>query len=73
MPSTGGWAGGSDDWRLWTAKNPVNDKPLLIQFKQGKNVLRLTNLNGRGSNLDWLAVTSPDVKPDRETLAKKLK
>lgn len=73
FPSTGGWANGSDDWRLYTATNPVNDKPLLVEFKQGKNVVRLTNMNGRGINVDYLAVTSPDVQPTREMLAGKLK
>ena len=73
FPSTGGWANGSDDWRLFTAVNPTNDKPLLLKFKQGKNVVRLTNLNGRGINVDYLAVTSPDVKVTRELLAGKLK
>ena len=73
FPSTGGWANGSDDWRLCTAANPTNDKPLLLKFKQGKNVVRLTNLNGRGINVDYVAVTSPDVKVTRELLAGKLK
>ena len=73
FPSTGGWANGSDDWRLCTATNPTNDKPLLLKFKQGKNVVRLTNLNGRGVNVDYVAVTSPDVKATRELLAGKLK
>ena len=73
FPSTGGWANGSDDWRLSTAVNPTNDKPLLLKFKQGKNVLRMTNLNGRGINVDYVAVTSPDVKITRELLAGNLK
>jgi hypothetical protein len=63
---------GSDDWRLSTAANPTNDKPLLLKFKQGKNVVRLTNLNGRGINLDYLALTSPDVQVTRELLAGKV-
>jgi hypothetical protein len=73
FPSTGGWANGSDDWRLFTAMNATNDKPLLLKFKQGKNVVRLTNLNGRGIDVDYVAVTSPDVKVTRELLAGKLK
>jgi hypothetical protein len=73
FPATGGWANGSDDWRLQTAGNPADGLPLLIKFKQGKNVVRLTNINGRGINVDYLAVTSPDVKVDRQTLAGKLK
>ncbi|MGD1000252.1 MAG: heparinase II/III family protein [Candidatus Brocadiia bacterium] len=73
FPSTGGWANGSDDWRLFTASNPTNDKPLLLKFKQGKNVVRLTNLNGRGINVDYVALTSPDVKVTRKLLAGMLK
>ncbi|MGO8702403.1 MAG: heparinase II/III family protein [Candidatus Brocadiia bacterium] len=73
FPSTGGWANGSDDWRLFTAVNPTNDKPLLLKFKQGKNVVRLMNLNGRGIDVDYVAVTSPDVKATRELLAANLR
>ena len=64
FPSTGGWANGSDDWRLFTAVNPTNDKPLLLKFKQGKNVVRLMNLNGRGIDVDYVAVTSPERQGD---------
>jgi len=71
FPSTGGWANGSDDWRLLTAPNPVSGKPLLVELRRGRNVLRLTNTNGRGVNVDYLAVTSPDVKPTRDLLAAK--
>ena len=72
FPATGGWANGSDDWRLWTAMNPTNGKPLLLKFKQGKNVVRLTNVNGRGVNVDYLAVTSPDVRVNRDLPSKKI-
>jgi hypothetical protein len=34
---------------------------------------RLTNTNGRGINVDYLVVTSPDVKAGREMLAARLK
>jgi len=73
FPSTGGWANSSDDWRLYTATNPVSQKPLLIKLTKGKNVIRLTNANGRGVNVDYVAVHSPDVTPTREMLAEKLK
>jgi Heparinase II/III-like protein/Alginate lyase len=73
FPGSGGWANGSDDWQLYTAPNPVADHPLLIKLKKGKNVIRMTNTNGRGVNLDYLAVHSPDVKPTRKMLAEKLK
>jgi len=69
FPCTGGWSNGSDDWRLLTAVNGLDDRPLLIKLQRGRNVLRLTNTNGRGINIDYLAVTSPDVRVAREMLA----
>ena len=72
LPTTGGWANGSDDWQLFTAGNPVTEQPLLLKFKKGKNVVRLTNMNGRGANMDYLVVTSPDLKATREAAAAKL-
>jgi hypothetical protein len=72
FPSTHGWANDSDDWTLYTAQNPVNKQPLLLKLKPGKNVIRLTNTNGRGINVNYLAVTSPDVKVTREMLARVL-
>jgi hypothetical protein len=68
FPGTGGWANASDDWRLFTATNPIAQRPLLVRLNAGKNILRLTNTNGRGINLDYLAVTSPDVTVTREAL-----
>jgi len=72
FPTTGGWANGSDDWRLLAASDPITERPLLIQLRRGKNTLRLTNTNGRGVNLDYLAISSPDAKVDRQTAAAKL-
>ncbi|MFW6146111.1 MAG: heparinase II/III domain-containing protein [Planctomycetota bacterium] len=68
FPGTGGWANASDDWRLLTAPNPVAERPRLIRLSAGTNTIRLTNTNGRGVNLDYLAITSPDVTVTRETL-----
>ena len=50
------------------AANPGTEQPLLIKLKPGKNGIRLTNLNGRGINVNYLAVTSPDVKVTRDVL-----
>ncbi len=72
MAATGGWANTSDDWRLYVVPNPVAERPLLLKFKQGENVLRLTNANGIGVNMDYLAIFSPDVTVTREMLAEKL-
>ncbi len=68
FPGTGGWANASDDWRLLTVPNPVANHPRLIRLAAGANTLRLTNTNGRGVNLDYLAITSPDVTITREAL-----
>lgn len=65
LPATGGWANGSDDWRLFTVMDPTNEKPLLYKFKQGKNTIRMVNANGKGANMDYFLVTSPDVTPKR--------
>ena len=68
---TGGWSNGGDNWRLGTAVNPTTDKPLLLKLKQGTNVIRLNNSNGNGANLNYVAVTSPDVAITRELLVSK--
>jgi hypothetical protein len=72
LPATGGFSNGSDDWRLATALNPVSNKPLLLKLKAGENTIRLTNANGRSANLNYVAITSPDVKVTRELLAGKI-
>lgn len=69
LPATGGYSNGNDDWRLFTAQDPVTQAPLLVKFKAGKNTLRLVNLNGLAANLDYLVLTSPDVEPTREKAA----
>jgi hypothetical protein len=66
---TGGWANDADDWRLFTLPDPAVDGPLLIRLDAGENTVRLINVNGRGLNIDLLAVHSPDVTPTREQLA----
>lgn len=65
LPATGGYSNGTDDWRLFTAQDPITNAPLLVQFKAGKNTLRLTNANGLAANLDYLVISSPDVQPAR--------
>ena len=72
LPGTGGYANGSDDWRLFTAQNPVSGKPLLLKLNKGANVIRLMNSNNAAMNVNYLSITSPDVQPTREMLAEKL-
>jgi hypothetical protein len=67
---TGGWANNSDDWRIHTATNPASEKPLLLHFRKGTNVLRMVNASGDGMNLDYLAIFSPDLSPNRAILQK---
>ena len=69
LPVTGGYANNSDDWRLGTATNPVSSSPLLLKLKAGENTIRLTNANGRSANLNYVAITSPDVQVNRALLA----
>lgn len=70
LPATGGYSNGTDDWRLFTATDPIGPKPLLVKFRKGKNTLRLVNANGLAANLDYLVVSSPDVTPTRENTAR---
>ncbi|PTX99634.1 hypothetical protein DB346_17540 [Verrucomicrobia bacterium LW23] len=70
LPATGGYSNGNDDWKLFTALDPITKKPLLVKLKEGKNTLRLTNGNGLSANLDYIVITSPDKTPTREEAAK---
>ncbi len=70
---TGGWANRADRWQLFIVDNPIAGRPLLIKLDEGENVLRMTNVCGRGMNLDYLAVFSPDVQPTRRMLAAMLR
>ena len=49
--------------------NPVNGKPLLLKLGKGENTLRLMNSNGRSANVNYVALTSPDVEVSRALLA----
>ena len=69
LPATGGFSNASDDWRLGAAMNPVNGKPLLLKLGKGENTLRLMNSNGRSANVNYVALTSPDVEVSRALLA----
>lgn len=64
IPSSGGFSNGTDNWQLFTFKMTENE-PLPIPFRAGKNKLSLKNVGGGGVNVDYLMVTSPDVKPVR--------
>jgi hypothetical protein len=65
LPFSGGWANSGDDWTLSTVTDPTTSQPLLIKLNAGTNTIRLTNTGGKGANLDYLVVTSPDVQPAR--------
>jgi len=72
LAATGGFSNGVDNWKLFTAQDPITSQPLLLKLKAGKNVLRLTNSNGLAANVDYLVVTSPDVQLTREKAAEAL-
>ena len=62
LEATGGFANGSDDWKLVEIPDPIDpSKPMTFRFEAGENTLRLTNVNGGGVNLDYLVVASPGV------------
>ncbi len=62
---TNGFSNGSDDWEIASMVDPITKAPLLIKLNKGENVLRFNNSNGRSMNVDYLIITSPDVKPAR--------
>ncbi len=65
---TGGWANGSDDWRLHTLRWPGLDTPALIRLDRGTHTLRLTNPVGGGLNLDYIVLASPTMNVQREAV-----
>jgi len=71
LAATGGWSRATDDWQLHTLADPAADHAFLIHLKEGANQIRLTNISGHGCNLDLLAITSPDVTPERALITGK--
>ena len=65
IPASGGFSNGADNWRVFTYPEVDGKGALPVKFKAGENTLTLTNLGGGGVNMDYLIITSPDVKPER--------
>lgn len=70
LAGTGGWSNGADNWRLHTIAWPLVGKPFLVDLKEGKNKIRLTNIGGGGVNLDYVVVVAPFAKHTKKTLEK---
>ena len=65
FPATGGYANGSDDWRLVAIKDPMGDGPMTFKLRAGENTIRLTHAGGSGLNMDYLVVADPNTKVER--------
>jgi len=55
LPGTGGWSNDRDDWRHYLVKN-ADGSPVVVELTEGKHTLRMSNLDGQGLNLDYLAL-----------------
>ena len=66
LEPTGGFANGSDDWKLVAIPDPIDlGKPMTFKFEKGENTLRLANVQGGGVNVDYLVVAAPGAKLER--------
>lgn len=65
LPYTGGWSALKDDWRLVRLEDYRTGRPVLVYLTAGLHTVRLENL-GQSVNLDYLAITSPDVPLERK-------
>jgi hypothetical protein len=53
LASTGGYSSATDDWRVELLRDEAG-KPLAVQLAAGPHVVRLTNTDGKGCNLNYL-------------------
>ncbi len=53
MPATGGYSSAADDWRVALLRD-ADGKPLAVEMSAGEHLLRLTNQDAKGCNLDYL-------------------
>ena len=53
LPATGGYSSTTDDWRPELLRDAAG-KPLAVELAAGRHVLRLTNRDGKGCNLDYI-------------------
>lgn len=60
LPATGGFGDLALDWAYAPAR-ATDGKPLLFNVKAGECTLTLTNIDGQGLNLDYLALIPADV------------
>lgn len=66
FPATGGFANGSDDWRLLPIPDPEDaDAPMTFKLNGGENAIRMTNIGGGGLNVDYLVIADPKAKLER--------
>jgi len=52
---TGGWANERNDWNHLLVPD-MKGKPFVLALKKGTHTIRVTNVDGRGLNLDYIAL-----------------
>jgi len=55
LAGTGGWSNDRNDWRHYVLTDGEG-QPLPLTLAQGKHTVKMTNLDGQGLNLDYLAL-----------------
>lgn len=55
FPGTGGWANKANDWHHLILSDK-SGKPLVFDLKSGKHVIKMTNTDDRGVNLDYIVL-----------------
>ena len=65
---SGGWANGSDDWKLHTLMWPRIDMPALVKLPKGRHTLRLDSPAGGGLNIDYIVIASPSMEVTRDAV-----
>lgn len=70
FPGTGGWSGGTDNWRLAPVCFPGTETPVIVRLEKGRHVLRLINTLGESMNLDYIVLAPAGVAMTRENVEK---
>lgn len=55
FPDTGGFSSGRDDWAFALVRDR-SGQPLAFELRPGEHDIKLTNIDGQGMNLDYLAL-----------------
>lgn len=59
FPATGGFSSTSNDWRH-EALRGEDGEPVVLELAAGEHTVRMTNVDGNGMNVDYLALIVPE-------------